>query len=142
MSESKMWATLRDNIGTHWEAERIENRLNTGTPDVAYSMRKVHGWIELKFMPDSPRRIDKPLKIEHFTPDQRNWLHKHGTRGGHCFILLRVGREPVSEWLMFDHTLAYRVGVDMTMDELRKADLLRVGAGDLWERIEEVFTRR
>lgn len=135
MSESKQWSTLRDNIGTHWEAERIENRLNTGTPDVAYSMRGVHGWIELKFIPEAPKRSDKPLKIDHFTPDQRNWLEKHGKRGGRCFVLLQVG----DEWLMFDHTAVREVGF-VPMARLRQLDILQHKSGDRWERIESALT--
>lgn len=91
MSEARLWSYLRDGVGGLWDAERIENRLNSGVPDVTYSTDH-HGWVELKFLPKPPKKPDSIMRIDHFTPEQRNWITRHGRRGGHCFVFLQVDR--------------------------------------------------
>lgn len=88
-----------------WEAERIENRIGTGTPDVYYSINeKSAGWIELKHLHEWPKRGTTPVKIEHFTAQQKNWMRRHGKRGVSVFLLLQVNRE----YLLFDWETAIR----------------------------------
>lgn len=89
MSEARLWSYLRDGVGPLWEAQRHEDRHSTGIPDVSYSTDH-HGWIELKYLPKAPKRADTILKIDHYTAEQKNWLTRHGKRGGHCFLFMQV----------------------------------------------------
>ena len=119
MSENALWKYLRDGMGATWESQRHEDKLSTGIPDVSYSTT-LHGWIELKFIAEPPKRASTILRIPHYTAEQRNWLERHGKRGGRCFLLLQVGRE----YLLFDWTGALSVG-RVTMDELRAIAVAR-----------------
>jgi hypothetical protein len=105
MSEHRLWLYLRDNMASSWEAQRHEDRLSTGIPDVSYSMLH-HGWIELKYLAAAPKKASTPMRIEHYTTDQRNWIMRHGSRGGLVFLLLQVGRD----YLLFDWTRAREIG--------------------------------
>jgi hypothetical protein len=73
----------------------VENPIHPGTPDVNY----VNGWIELKYLEKWPKNADlMPVKIGHFTPQQRIWLRKRSSYGGKVFLLLKVGKR---EHLLF-----------------------------------------
>lgn len=76
------------------DAVAVENPIRPGTPDVNY----IEGWIELKQIPAWPKRADTPVRIDHFTPQQRVWLHRRCLRGGRAHVLLLVGNK---EWLLF-----------------------------------------
>lgn len=117
MSEARLWEYVRDGVGPLWEAQRHEDRHSLGIPDVSYSTDH-HGWIELKYLPAAPKRPTTIMKVDHFTAEQRNWLTKHGRRGGHCFILLQVG----ACYLLFSWADARKIG-QMTFDEHKKTAL-------------------
>lgn len=76
----------------------VENPAQPGTPDVNY----VEGWIELKKLTKWPERSDTIVRIDHFTPQQRNWLLLRKRRGGRVHLLLQVK----NEWLLFDGDVA------------------------------------
>lgn len=105
MSEARLWQYLRTGMGSAWEAQRHEDKLTSGIPDVSYSMSR-HGWIELKYLSTKPKRAESPLKIDHYTVDQRNWLTRHGSRAGLCFLLLQVEKT----YMLFDWTKAMEIG--------------------------------
>ena len=114
MSENALWKYLRDGMAAAWEAQRHEDKLSTGgIPDVSYSTNH-HGWIELKFVAEPPKRASTPLRIPHYTAEQRNWLERHGKRTGRCYLFVQVG----PEYLLFDWAGAQQVG-RVPMDELR-----------------------
>lgn len=93
MSEGAMWDALRPLLkGLH--PVRVENPMLPGTPDVNWS----HGWIELKFAERWPPR-GGPLRVDHFTKEQRAWLTRRRRAKGNAKLLLKVGE---SEWLLFD----------------------------------------
>jgi len=70
----------------------IENGVGIGTPDVAYA----GGWLELKCIENWPKRELTPLRLPHFTPQQKVWLVKHSQCGGEAYILLKVAQD----WLL------------------------------------------
>lgn len=86
------------------DAVSVENRVGYGHPDVNY----IGGDVELKWLPRWPRNCDSsPVKIDHFTPQQRVWLKRRWRRGGSVYLLLQVRME----WLLFDGmTAAHIVG--------------------------------
>ena len=94
MSESNMWKALKPLFESKgFDAHRIENKIELGTPDVNY----LHGWIELKYKSKWPVR-GGILKVEHFTELQRRWLDRRQKCGGRAFVLLKVNKE----WILFE----------------------------------------
>lgn len=95
-SESQTWHDhVRPVLQAHrLDPVRIENAVSIGVPDVNYK----DGWIELKYAASWPRRDKTPLRLPHFTPQQRVWLRRRWRLGGRAFLLLRV----VDEFMLFD----------------------------------------
>lgn len=75
----------------------VENRVRAGTPDVECTL----GWLELKYLPEWPKLPETPVRIDHFTNQQRNFLRRRWKAGGGAWLLLRVGSRGVIENLLF-----------------------------------------
>lgn len=88
---------------------RIENVVDLGTPDINIT----HGWIELKYVAEWPKRTNTILRIHHFTPQQRVWLRRRWVAGGGAFFLLKIA----DEFLLFDGETAYQVGKLLTREQ-------------------------
>ena len=100
--EQDAWRSLRRTVGGRWHAQRIENWVDEGTPDVAWGARGVDGWMELKALHDWPARPETGIDIG-LKPEQAEWLTARGRVGsGLCFILVRIGRD----WLLFHWSVA------------------------------------
>jgi hypothetical protein len=95
-SESQTWSDhVKPVLEAHrLDPKRVENAVALGMPDVNY----IEGWIELKYVADWPKREETPLRLGHFTPQQRVWLYRRWVLGGKAFLLLRVAKE----FLLFD----------------------------------------
>lgn len=115
--ESSLWKTVKNNMKDKWEATRVENNISLGTPDVYYTIIQTGtmGWIELKHKKQWPKREKTKIKIDHFTPQQRNFLKNHGKLGANVFMLLQVDRD----YLLFDWTIAKDFG---TLDKVELID--------------------
>src|SRR3954462_1003447 len=101
MSEQALWHFIREQLkgeGGHWH--RVENLLDRGTPDVDWACWGSEGWIELKEIPEWPKRKDTIVRIAHFSDDQRIWLQDRGNAGGNVHLLMRVARPRT--YLLFD----------------------------------------
>lgn len=100
---------MRDSkLPGHWT--RVENRVEAGTPDVNYCFESadrwvITGWIELKSLDRWLRDADAPVKVDHFTKQQRFWLRRRCANGGRAHLLLRVDR-PQKQYLLLDGTYA------------------------------------
>lgn len=119
-SESALWGYLSDQcrpLGA--DLVRIENRLEAGTPDVNGSWRGRDFWWELKHVDFWPKRASTPLRIEHYTVDQRKWLRRRGMAGGAAGLMLQVDRE----YMVFNWFYAQVVG------RLPRGELLPLAAG-------------
>lgn len=99
MSESGMRSRVTRAL-RELDAVAVENPVYPGTPDVNY----LHGWIELKWMRRWPSGRETPVRIDHFTPQQRSWLLRRARRGGKVHVLLQVKRE----WLLMEGEWAAR----------------------------------
>lgn len=105
-SESAMWKALRPFlIAAKLDPVRVENPIHPGTPDVNLA---TGAWIELKSVDRWPARAETPLRIGHFTPQQRvflyrRWKHAPGT----TFLLMEV--RAARQWLLFDGNVAAKV---------------------------------
>ena len=104
MSESAMWKSIRP-VLKPLDPVRIESPMTLGIPDVNYA----YGWIELKYKTEWPPN-GGPLRIKHFTKEQRTFLVNRRVAGGLAFVLLKVGK---SEWLLFEgKTAAKHLGYE------------------------------
>lgn len=74
------------------DAVSIENPVHPGTPDVNYT----EGWLELKWARRWPKNASTPLRMDHFTPQQKIWLQRRARKGGTAFLLLNVEQD----WLL------------------------------------------
>lgn len=90
--EASLWDLLRLHLAPFADLERVENRVNEGTPDVNYCLAggRGEGWLELKDIDAWPTRADTPVRIEHVTQVQRDWWKRRSRAGGRVFVLLRV----------------------------------------------------
>lgn len=95
------------------DAIAVENSAYPGTPDVWY----MEGALELKWARKWPDDPERPLRIDHFTRQQKLWLAKRWNTGGEAYLLLKVGRE----WLLFDGLTAGLVVGQKNKAELRDA---------------------
>jgi hypothetical protein len=93
MNESGFWQWLRDKMRCYWDAERIENGLACGVPDVNYGVPSHQGWIELKWLKKFPVRKTTKVRIHHWTGVQKQWLLRRGKVSGNCWMMIRVEDE-------------------------------------------------
>lgn len=109
MSESSMWAVLRDHIfvGAAVDAERVENRLGSGFPDVVWTAYGETGLLELKEEDDWPLK-GGTLRVPHYTKEQLLFARRWGNSHGAIHLLLKVARD----WLLFEGiTATFFVGL-------------------------------
>ena len=100
----------------------VENGCGMGTPDVNLS---TGAWIELKSIDAWPARPETPLRIEHFSQEQRIWLLQRSKAGGEAWLLLKVA----DDWLLFDGEMAAAlVGEDEGTQQM-----LKDNCNTLWE---------
>ena len=87
---------------------RVENPLNTGHPDVEYCYRGAAGVVELKARHAWPKRSGTPVRLRHYTAEQRDELKARHAAGGRAFVLLQVADEylliPIPQALLIGQT--------------------------------------
>lgn len=105
------------------DAVRVENPCHPGTPDVNY----VGGWIELKKVDKWPARETTPLRLPHFTAQQKVWLTRRINKGGNAYVLLQVSRE----YILLRGDVAAKILGEATREELVDAAIFCVGSRDL-----------
>lgn len=94
------------------DAISVENPAYPGTPDVNHSL----GLLELKREKSWPVN-GGPLRVPHFTPQQRVFLERRHRKGGLAQLLIQVG----SDWLLLDGDVAARLLGHATREELMAA---------------------
>jgi hypothetical protein len=90
----------------------VDNPRRPGTPDINF----VEGWMELKYMPEWPRKASTLVKFPKFSTQQRVWLVKRSVRQGNCFVFLQVK----NLYLLFEGGFAGQHFDRMTKDEMIK----------------------
>lgn len=83
-----------------YHAIAVEDACVKGIPDVNCTL----GWLELKSI-DLPKKPDTPVRVPHFTQDQKVFLRLREHAGGLAVLLLKAG----SWWLVFDAETAYEI---------------------------------
>ena len=71
------------------DARPVENPVDPGFPDVEY----IGGTLELKAVDAWPKRESTPLRLDHYTKEQRIWHERRAHKGGRIHVLLQVGPE-------------------------------------------------
>lgn len=89
--------------------KRIENRVDLGTPDVAYCLLGVSGWVEEKLFPTSGRCPG------HLTQEQVMWGEEWSRAGGLWWLVGRRG----AEWVAYS-----AIGARMLLDGRENAPAL------------------
>lgn len=90
--ERALWDWLRNGMRGRWHAQRHEDRLSAGVPDVSYACGGADGWIELKRIRAFPVLPKTPVRTN-LTIQQALWLEARGRAGaGRCFVLVRSPR--------------------------------------------------
>ena len=74
-------------MDVYWVADRIESK---DTPDIFFSIGSRAGVIELKRVSEWPKRPNTPIRLNHFTPGQKNFLRRHQQN---TFLFLQVADE-------------------------------------------------
>lgn len=99
---------------------RVENPAGPGTPDVNFGGvidgERLEGWIELKWIRDAPLGDLTPVRVDHFTAQQKIWLRRRWKRGGFVLLLIQVSRS----WFLLDGATAARRLGHATMSELEE----------------------
>lgn len=112
------------------DACAIENSTHPGTPDVNY----MGGWVELKCLDRWPVREGTPVRIRHFTREQRIWLARRWNAGGNSHLLLQVR----DEWLLFDGNIAAeRVGKVPRMQMIGEAARVWLGPEEVQKMLQK-----
>jgi len=129
-----MWEALRP-VMKPLDPVRIESRdTGSGIPDVNY----IEGWMELKAVGRWPPR-GGPLRVDHFTTEQRTWLTRRNLAGGKAFLMLKVGKD---EWLLFEgRTAAALLGYEIQarLYEVCKARWTRLPrTEELWKCLTKI----
>jgi hypothetical protein len=104
--EAALWTRLRrTDLCVRGKWLRVENPACPGTPDVHYCVDGISGWLELKRLESWPVRAGTPVRIEHYTKEQRLWIMDYALNGGRVHLLLQVA----SDFLLFDPSAAVDV---------------------------------
>lgn len=71
--------------------ERVENKIGCGTPDMAYCINGINGWIEFKVQTKGPASMHlKNITVEHWLGLQREWMRQRYLSPT-IFLFLRIG---------------------------------------------------
>jgi hypothetical protein len=113
--EKSLWGRLR--ACTTWDhIVRIENGADKGTPDVNGCHAGIEFWVELK-VAEKPKRAATPIRVRHFTKEQRYWLRNRCAAGGRAYMLLQVSHE----YLLLRGDIAALLVGTSPLDELQRA---------------------
>lgn len=97
MSEANLWKRMRTGIARFAFAQRLENLVGEGVPDVVLHSRLTGrcAFIELKYRPELPTRSSTPVFKGGFglRPEQIAFIHGRATAGAAIFVLGQCGEE-------------------------------------------------
>lgn len=116
MSESKSYAALRSKLLQPGDRiDRIENIIESGTPDINFCSEGVECWIEQKD-PTEPKRSSTRLfgSNHKLSQEQKNWFLEQKNAGGRGYVLITTDKR----WLLIDGCVHADFINDMTVQEL------------------------
>lgn len=124
MSEGngQVWGHVKPAL-SGWDAVRIEGAAK-GTPDVNHK----HGWIELKWLSQWPKRADTLVKFPKYKQEQKVWHRRRSMAGGLVHVLVNVEKD----WLLFEGGWAA-----LHLGQLDRVDLCHMATG-YWKSTKEM----
>lgn len=116
--EQALWDKIRDEMAGHWRADRVENKILQGMPDVYFSVSSgLTGWMELKVINQFPKGDHHVVRIPHYTPFQANWHWTHRDFGTKSWIVIQVEEEV----FFFAARMALALFEGMSVKDFRKS---------------------
>ncbi len=94
-SEKQTWRNVKrflDETPRTLHYQRIEDKLQTGIPDLNLAYHGHECWIEFKHLDAFPKRISTSVHIG-LTKEQVVWLKLRVLAGGLVYVLVQVGRK-------------------------------------------------
>lgn len=73
-----------------FEWNRVENSCSNGMPDITYTLKATHGWLELKAK--EVKRETTALVVPKFTATQRAWMASRSRFNAPVLLLFRAGK--------------------------------------------------
>lgn len=105
-----------------WDPRRVENSVDPGSPDIEY----IGGHIEDKHVRSWPLRAGTPLRVPHYTAQQRGWHRRRRLAGGRVHVVIEVA----GEVFVFDAAHAAEGLGSWTRDEMRTRSALYMSVFD------------
>ena len=91
MSENNLWRYLQKNLkDSKTMLMRIEIPFYKGVPDVNFLIDGNEGWLELKYIPQYPKKEITIVKVPHFTIEQKIWHNARFKNKGRTMVLIQV----------------------------------------------------
>jgi penicillin-binding protein-related factor A (putative recombinase) len=100
-SEKQTWRNVKrflDETPRTLHYQRIEDKLQTGIPDLNLAYHGHECWIEMKYLESFPKRRSTPIRIG-LTKEQALWLKRRAAVGGSVFVLVQIAREYYMFWI-------------------------------------------
>jgi hypothetical protein len=101
MRESDLWKYVKQGMMGKWHVTRIESSAGNGVPDVSFGLKDKQGWVELKYIPEWPKRSTTKVKLP-LRPEQKHWINARGSLSGHVWVLCRIQ----DDFYLLDHLAA------------------------------------
>lgn len=98
MRESDLWKYVRDGLRGKCHLTRIESSAGNGVPDVSIGVPGGNIWVELKYIPEWPKRPTTKVKLP-LRPEQKHWIKTRGELSGGVWVICRVQ----NDIFLFDH---------------------------------------
>lgn len=99
LPEQRLYDWLQRRIGHVAHLTRIESRVGRDVPDLFVAHAGWQGWVEMKVLPDWPKRATTGVRLDHWTSGQRYWSQRHQSSGGRVALLVEIAA--VREILVF-----------------------------------------
>ena len=125
--ETSLWRYMVKGMSNRWDASRHEDMLAPGVPDVSYGIGGLQGWIELKVLPEWPKKFNTPVRFPKLTPWQKHWLIKRGHFGGGTWLFVRIEKS----YLLFHWRTLTTVGRSAVGQSNREELILK--ASGVWD---------
>lgn len=100
-TESTLWRYLKTGMTGKWLATRIESCAGNGVPDVAYTVKNKHGWMELKYIKEWPKRESTKIKLP-LRPEQKLWIATRGKLADGVWVMCKID----NDYYLLDYELA------------------------------------
>jgi len=120
MKEKQVWKILKRYFAKHSaRANRIENLIGSGFPDVNFCLGGFEGWIEIK-APKAPKKAKTKLfgSNHKLSQEQKNWFLEQIKAGGKCYIFIAIVDQKKHKAFLLVHGKHADIINDLNCDQL------------------------